>query len=59
MHLLGLIAFQAGKIDVAEYMLQEVVKIDAFHAPYAADLGEVYRALGKTERSDRGLSQGN
>jgi len=50
-HLLGLIAFQAGKLDVAEYMLQEVVKIDAFHAPYSADLGEVYRALGKTSEA--------
>jgi Tfp pilus assembly protein PilF len=47
-HLLGLIAFQIGKHDVAAEYLLEAIKIDAFHAPFSADLAEIYRAMGKT-----------
>jgi len=46
-HLLGLLAFQAGRLDVAEHMVGEAIKIDGYHAPYRADLGEVLRAQGK------------
>jgi tetratricopeptide (TPR) repeat protein len=46
-HLLGLIAFQLGKHDVAVEYLTAAIKVDAFHAPFSADLGEIYRAMGK------------
>jgi len=46
-HLLGLLAFQAGRLDVAERMVGEAIKIDGYHAPYRADLGQVLRAQGK------------
>lgn len=46
-HLLGLIAFQIGKHDVAVDYLTQAIKVDAFHAPFSADLGEIYRAMGK------------
>src|SRR5262245_3876505 len=46
-HLLGLIAFQAGKLELAANYLQEAIKIDRFKAQYQADLGEIYRALGR------------
>jgi Tfp pilus assembly protein PilF len=47
-HLLGLIAFQAGKIDLAVHHLQTAIKIDRFQAAFHADLGEVFRAKGLT-----------
>jgi tetratricopeptide (TPR) repeat protein len=50
-HLLGLIAFQVGKLDVAENYIGQAVKMDAFNATYPADLGEVYRAQGKIEEA--------
>ena len=46
-HLLGLIAFQVGKIEIAELHLVEAIKIDAFQAAFPADLAEIYRAQGK------------
>jgi len=46
-HLLGLVAFQAGKPELAAELIGQAIKIDAFHAPFAADLGEVYRALDR------------
>ncbi len=45
--LLGLIAFQAGKPDIAAQYLQDAIKIDRFHAPFFADLGEIHRSQGK------------
>jgi Tfp pilus assembly protein PilF len=46
-HLLGLIAFQVGKPELAAEYLTEAIKIDAFRATYPADLGEIYRAQDK------------
>ncbi len=46
-HLLGLIAFQVGKPELAAEYLTEAIKIDAFRATYPADLGEIFRAQGK------------
>jgi predicted O-linked N-acetylglucosamine transferase (SPINDLY family) len=47
MHLLGLIAFQVGKTELAAEYVEQAIKLDAFRAPYPADLGEIYRALGR------------
>ncbi|MEX0676317.1 MAG: tetratricopeptide repeat protein [Pirellulales bacterium] len=44
-HLLGLIAFQVGRHDLALQCVEKAVEFDAFHAPYRVDLGEIYRAL--------------
>jgi predicted O-linked N-acetylglucosamine transferase (SPINDLY family) len=46
-HLLGLIAFQVGKTELAAQCVEQAIKLDAFRATYPADLGEIYRALGK------------
>jgi protein O-GlcNAc transferase len=46
-HLLGLIAFQANKPDVAIQYIQDAIKIDRFHSAFWADLGEIYRSQGK------------
>ena len=47
-HLLGLIAFQAGKTDLAIHYLQSAIKLDRFQAAFKADLGEIYRSKGQT-----------
>lgn len=46
-HLLGLVAFQNGKHDAAVDYLKQAIEIDALQAPFSADLGEIYRTLGK------------
>ncbi len=51
MHLLGLVAFQAGKIDLSLQFIEAAISVDAFHAPFWADLAEVYRALERTDDS--------
>lgn len=48
MHLLGLVAFQADKPELAAQYVENAIKCDAFHAPFWADLAEIYRALGRT-----------
>jgi tetratricopeptide (TPR) repeat protein len=45
LHLLGLVAFQAGKPEVAANCLETAIKCDMFQATYWADLAEIYRAL--------------
>ena len=45
LHLLGLVAFQAGKPELALTYVEGAIKCDAFHAPFWADLAEIYRAL--------------
>src|SRR5262245_9046994 len=47
-HLLGLVAFQAGKPEMAAEYVEQAIKFDAFHAPFSADLAEIYRSLGRT-----------
>jgi len=44
-HLLGLIAFQYDKLDLAAKYIEQAIRWDAYHAPFRADLGEIYRAL--------------
>ncbi len=46
-HLLGLIAFQVGKRELAEQLVSDAIRVDGFHAPYYADLGEIQRSLDK------------
>ncbi|REK05449.1 MAG: tetratricopeptide repeat protein [Planctomycetota bacterium] len=47
-HLLGLLAFQAEKPELAAEYVEQAIKIDAFHAPFQVDMAEIYRALGRT-----------
>jgi tetratricopeptide (TPR) repeat protein len=49
MHLLGLVAFQADKHQLAAEYVEGAIKYDAFHAPFWADLAEIYRALERTD----------
>lgn len=49
LHLLGLVAFQAGKIDLSKQFIEGAISVDAFHAPFWADLAEVYRALDRDD----------
>ncbi len=53
LHLLGLVAFQAGKIELSRQFIEGAISVDAFHAPFWADLAEVLRAL---EQSDDALN---
>ncbi len=46
-HLLGLIAYEMGKPDIAAQLIEQAAKFDSFQAQYPADLGEMYRASGK------------
>src|SRR5882724_3207434 len=45
-HLLGLIAFQVGKHELAAQLVGDAARFDAFHPPYRVDLGEIYQAMG-------------
>jgi protein O-GlcNAc transferase len=49
MHLLGLVAFQADKHLLAAEYVERAIQFDAFHAPFWADLAEIYRALERTD----------
>ncbi|HEV3137678.1 MAG TPA: tetratricopeptide repeat-containing glycosyltransferase family protein [Pirellulales bacterium] len=46
-HLLGLLAFQMGKHEMAAQLVNDAIRFDAFKAIFPADLGEIYRTLGK------------
>lgn len=46
-HLLGLIASQLGKLELAEFYVEKAVTFDAFHGPYRVDLGRIYRAQNR------------
>ncbi|MBI3839167.1 MAG: glycosyltransferase family protein [Planctomycetia bacterium] len=46
-HLLGLLAYQMGKFELAVQLVNDAIKLDAFSAIFPADLGEIYRTLGK------------
>jgi len=45
-HLLGLIAFQVGKHELALQLVSDAARIDAYHPPYRVDLGEIHQAMG-------------
>ena len=45
-HLLGLIAFQVGKHELAAQLVGDATRFDAFHPPYRVDLGEIHQAMG-------------
>ena len=47
LHLMGLVAFQAGKPELAATYIEAAIKCDVFHAPFWADLAEIYRALDR------------
>ena len=47
-HLLGLLAFQVGKHELAAQLVGDAARFDAFHPPYRVDLGEIYQAMGNT-----------
>ena len=45
--LLGLLAFQGGKHDLAVEYVGQAARLDVFSAPYAADLGEILHSLNR------------
>ena len=47
MHLLGLIASQVGRHDLAVQYISDAIRCDGFQAVFHANLGEAYRELGK------------
>ena len=46
-HSLGLLAFHAGKTDLAVLMLREAIALDATAGLYPRNLGEIYRRMGR------------
>ncbi|HEX3726118.1 MAG TPA: tetratricopeptide repeat protein [Pirellulales bacterium] len=46
-HLLGLVAFQQGRFEVAAHELSQAIRLDGAQPAFHANLGEVYRALGQ------------
>jgi tetratricopeptide (TPR) repeat protein len=46
-HLLGLLAYQMGKLELAAQLVSDAIRLDAFTAIFSADLGEIYRTMGK------------
>jgi len=57
LHLLGLLAYQAGRPDLALEPLERAVAHSPGRAVFLANLGEVYRALGRLQDAGRTLSQ--
>ena len=49
LHLLGLVALQAGRADVAVEFISQAIRIDGGQAAYHANLGEAYRGLGRLD----------
>ena len=47
LHLLGLIALQVGRPELAVEWISRAIRLDGFQAVFHADLGEAYRALEK------------
>lgn len=47
MHLLGVIAYQVGRNDVAADLMRRSIAINASDPSHHCNLGEVYRALGR------------
>src|SRR5438105_2510500 len=52
MHLLGVIAHQVGKHELAVMMIEEALLLQPAHPFYMNDLGEAYRALGRLEDAE-------
>jgi tetratricopeptide (TPR) repeat protein len=48
LHLLGTIAYQLGRSDIAVNLVEAAVRIDGEVAAFHNDLGEIYRVLGRT-----------
>jgi len=47
MHLLGLVALQVGRPELAVEWITRAIRVDGFQAAFHTALGEAYRALGK------------
>ena len=47
LHLLGVLALDAGRLDEALVSITKAIAINPANAKYHRDLGEVYRAIGK------------
>ena len=51
LHLLGMVAFQAGRHDAAVAMIREAISINGTQAAYHSNLGTVLQASGKLEEA--------
>ena len=50
-HLMGLLAYQVGKVEMAESLLRDAMKRDAFNAAFPADLAEIFREQGRFDEA--------
>jgi tetratricopeptide (TPR) repeat protein len=50
-HALGLLALNAGKLDVATKLMDSAITLEAQNAIYYRDCGEIYRRLGRTDEA--------
>lgn len=51
LHLLGLIAYQAGDLDEARALIGQAIAVRADVPDFHANLGEAWRAAGEPERA--------
>src|SRR5436190_734562 len=51
LHLLGVIAHQVGKEEIAAEFIGKALAISPNHAVYHSNLGETYRARGQREQA--------
>jgi tetratricopeptide (TPR) repeat protein len=56
-HLLGLIALQVGRPEVAVQMISTAIRLSGNQAVFHANLGEAFRALGRLDEARRSYEQ--
>jgi tetratricopeptide (TPR) repeat protein len=52
LHLLGMIAYQAGSLEIAADMIREAIALNSSATSYYANLGTVLQAQGKLEEAE-------
>jgi predicted O-linked N-acetylglucosamine transferase (SPINDLY family) len=57
LHLLGLVAFQVGRHDVAINLIREAISSNPFEGGYHYNLGTVYQAAGRTAEALKSFEQ--
>src|SRR5579863_1178857 len=50
LHLLGMVAYQAGRQDTAVGLIREAISINGWQAAYHSNLGTVLQAQGKLRK---------
>ncbi len=57
LHMLGVVALQAGRPDLAVQYISDAIRVDGGQATFHANLGEALRALGRLDDARRSYEQ--